>query len=35
MAEFWLFLIFVSVTGLTYGLLTLHSIRRDFDTPAE
>ena len=35
MTEFWLFLIFVSVSGLTYGLLTLRSLRRDFQTPAE
>jgi hypothetical protein len=35
MTEFWLFLIFVSVTGLTYGLLTLRGLRRDSETPAE
>jgi hypothetical protein len=35
MMAFWLLLMFVGLTMLIYGLLTLHSIRRDSDTPAE
>jgi hypothetical protein len=35
MIAFWLIIMFISLTMLIYGLLTLHSIRRDSDTPAE
>lgn len=35
MMTFWLILMFVSLTTLIYGILTLRSLRRDSETPAE
>ena len=35
MMTFWLIQMFVSLTMLIYGILTLRSLRRDSETPAE
>lgn len=35
MIAFWLFLMFVGLTMFIYGVLSLRSLRRDSDTPAE
>jgi hypothetical protein len=35
MMTFWLILMFISLTTLIYGILTLRSLRRDSETPAE
>jgi hypothetical protein len=35
MIAFWLILMFVSLTTLIYGVLTLRSLRHDSSTPAE
>jgi hypothetical protein len=35
MMTFWLIQMFISLTMLIYGILTLRSLRRDSETPAE